>query len=272
LAIRVKAGIFTGIVAVAAIVGTACSGGSDRIDSSLPPPNVLNNLAGVYRKASIAGEGKSVTCPDFERNGANLGSPNSELIVNGIVVDTCSTKDELILGPTDKPGGTGRYRIVSLAGTEDGNYHASASQLILTRDLINGAKIAPAPLQRVVMSASFNSDGTLTLTPASQPVSYSLKTGFTSGFNPDGTLNGKAITPTVDPVSKTTNVIVLPRINDYARVNRDLTISVGPVGDSREVIDPPGYPRVRAIVQQFVKRVYPPDADPPPPTPAPAPR
>ncbi len=270
MAIRVKAGIFTGIVAVAAIVGTACSGGSDRIDSSLPPPNVLNNLAGVYRKASIAGEGKSVTCPNFDPSGANLGSPKSELVVNGVVVDTCSTDDELILGPTDKPGGTGRYRIKSLAGTEDGNYHPSASALILTRDLINGVKIAPAPLQRVVLSASFNADGTLTLTPATQPVSYSLKAGFTSGFNSDGSLNGSAIEPTVDPVTKTTNVIVLPRINDYAQVNRDLSISVGPVGDSRLIIEPTGYPRVRAIVQNFVKRVYAPDETPP--TPAPAPR
>jgi hypothetical protein len=268
LAIRVKAGIFTGIVAVAAIVGTACSGGSDRIDSSLPPPNVLNNLAGVYRKASITAEGKFVTCPDFSA-GSNLGSPKSDLVVNGVVVDSCSTDDLLILGPTDKPGGTGRYRLVSLTGVEDGNYHPTSSQLELTRDLINGTKIAPAPLQRVVMNATFNADGTLTLAAAPQPVGYALKAGFTSGFNSDGSLNSAAVEPQVDPVTRTTNVIVLPGINDIPQVNSDLSITVGPVANPLNIIEPAGYPRLRGTVQNFEKKVFAPDDVLPTPAPAP---
>jgi hypothetical protein len=269
LAIRVKAGIFTGIVAAGTIVGTACSGGSNRIDSSLPPPGVVRELAGVYRKASITAEGKTVTCPNFDPSGANLGSPRSELTVNGVVLDTCSNEDTLILGTLDTARGTGRYRIVSLSGTEDGTYRATSSQLVLIRDLINGVKIAPAPLQRLVMNATFNADGSLSLTPAVQPAGYTLRSGFTSAFNSDGSLNGAAIQPAVDPVSGTANVIVLPRMNDVAQLNRDLSISVGPVANSLRVIDPPGYPRVRQIAQSYAKKVFAPDAVQPTPAPAP---
>lgn len=269
MAIRVKAGFFTGIVAVAAIVGTACSGGSDRIDSSLPPPEVLSNLAGVYRKASISAEGKFVTCPDFT-SGSNLGSPKSDLVLNGVVIDSCSTDDILILGTTATAGGVGRYRIVSLAGTEDGNYQATDKQIVLTRDLVNGVKLSPAPLQRVVMNASYNSDGTLSLSAAPQSVGYTLNPGFTTGFNADGTLNAAAVTPTIDPVTRTTNVIVLSNINDVAQVNSDLSISVGPVANPLNIVEPVGYPRVRATVQNFTKKIFAPDETPPTPAPAPA--
>ena len=264
MAIRVKTGIFTGVVSAAAIAVTACSGGNQAV--SLPSSAVLNALPGVYQKTRIASEGRFVTCADPSE--IAVGDPVSRLTVNGLVVDTCGASDILILGTSTKSDGSGRYRIVTSAGTEDGTYKPGPAQITLVRDLVNGVALpATQSKQTTVVDAVYSTTGDLSVTPTPQPVSY-VAVGARPPFNADGSLNADSVTPAKNK-DGSVNVIVLSRSNDVAVLNTDLTVTVAPVPDSTAVIHPPSSPTVRAIQSDFVKKVYAPDAVPPTPAPAP---
>ena len=266
MAIRVKAGIFTGIVSSAAVLVTACSGGSNRAVTSLPPADILSALPGVYRKVSITAEGKTVSCPSSGE--LLVGTTKGTITVNGIVVDTCTGDDALILAAPTSTDGHGRYRIVTENGTEDGNYYPGATQLTLVQDRVNGAALpAGTPKHRTVLGATLTTSGLTKVGAIAQPVSFKLK-GTTPAFNADGSLNAGAIAPTTNS-DGSVNSIVLTLVNDIAYLNSDLTVSIGPVADPNAIIHPPGIPSVRGTVQALEKKAFAPDETPPTPAPAP---
>lgn len=266
MAIRVKASIFTGIVSSAVVLATACSGGSNRAVTSLPPADILSAVPGVYRKTSITAEGKTVSCPSSSE--LLVGTTKGTITVNGIVVDTCTGDDALILGASTAADGSGRYRIVTASGTEDGKYYPGASQLTLVQDRVNGAALpAGTPKHRTVLSATLTSSGVTQVVAVAQPVSFKLK-GTTPAFNADGSLNAAAITPTTN-ADGSVNSIVLTLVNDIAYLNSDLTVSIGPVADPNAILYPPGIPSVRGTVQTLSKQVFAPDEVAPTPAPAP---
>jgi hypothetical protein len=266
LAIRVKAGIFTGIVSSAAVLVTACSGGSNRAVTSLPPADILSALPGVYRKTSISAEGKTVSCP----SGSELlvGTTKGTIQVNGVLVDTCTGDEELILGASTATDGSGRYRLVTQTGTEDGKYYPGSSQIVLVQDRVNGAALPTGtPKHRTVLSATLTTNGLTQIAATAQPISFTLK-GATPAFNADGSLNASAITPVTNS-DGSVNMVVLTAVNDVAYLNSDLTVSIGPVADPNAIIHPPGIPSVRGTVVTLAKKVFAPDADAPTPAPAP---
>ena len=267
MAIRVKAGIFTGIVSSAAVLVTACSGGNNRSVTSLPSSDILSAIPGVYRKASISAEGKTVSCPGY--NELVVGTTVGTITVNDVIVDTCTATDALILGTSTAADGSGRYRIVTANGTEDGNYYPAVSSITLVRDRINGSALPTGtPKHRTVLSANLTSSGISEITPIAQPVSFKLK-GATAAFNADGSLNADAITP-VTNADGSVNSIVLTQVNDVAVLNTDLSVTIGPVANGNSILRPPGIPSVRGTTQSLTKQVFAPDEVAPTPAPAPA--
>lgn len=265
MAIGVKASIFTGIVSSAAVLVTACSGGNGSA-TSLPPADILSALPGVYRKTSISAEGKTVSCPSSGE--LLVGTTKGTIRLNGVLVDTCTGDDALILGASTATDGSGRYRIVTETGTEDGKYYPGANQIVLVQDRVNGAALpAGTPKHRTVVSATLTTSGVTQIAAIPQPVGFKLK-GTIPAFNADGSLNASAIAPVTNS-DGSVNSVVLTAVNDVAYLNSDLTVSIGPVADPNAIVHPPGIPSVRGTVQTLAKQVFSPDEVAPTPAPAP---
>ena len=235
------------VFSLASVVVAGCSGGST--DSTVPPPTLSRNVAGIWRRYQIGIEGTRVSCPDP----ASLLAPNTrELTVNNIVVDTCGSNETLIFGNPSSLG-KGRYRMVTLRGTEDGSYTLTGDTLTLVRDAVNGSylkDLAPAQApQRTVYSVTLVEDS-MNIVPISQPVGLTKKDSSLPAFREDGSIIASNIVPVLN-ADGTVNTVVLPGINDAAVVNADLSITVGPVASGASADDTPGLVRVRAVENTF---------------------
>ncbi len=252
------------VFGLAAVVVAGCSGGST--DSEVPPPTQSRNVAGAWRRHQIGIEGTRVSCPDP----ASLLAPNTrELTINNIVVDTCGSNETLIFGESTSLG-KGRYRMVTLRGTEDGNYILTGDTLTLVRDAINGTylkNLSPTQSpQRTVYSVKLDKDS-MTIVPISQPVGLTKKDSTLPAFREDGSIIASNIVPILNS-DGTVNTVVLPGTNDSAVVNSDLSITVGPVASGSSADDTPGLVRVRGVENTF--QFIPADPEKPVPTPLPA--
>ena len=261
--IRVRIG--WSILGLVSVVTAGCSGGS--IDSKVPPPSLTRNVSGIWRRQQIGIEGTRVSCPDAKEL---LAPSTRELIVNNIVVDTCSSSEILIFG-TQVSLGRGRYRLVTLRGTEDGSYTLTEDRLVLVSDAINGTYLknlipAQAP-QRTVYSVTLL-DGAIRIVPIPQPVGLARKDSSKLAFREDGTIIASNTTP-ITNADGTVNTVVLPGINDVATVNSDLSITIGSVANGATADDTPGLVRVRGVENTF--QFIPADPAVTVPTPLPAP-
>lgn len=252
------------VFGLAAVAMAGCGGSTD---STVPPPTVSRNISGVWRRYQIAIEGTRVSCPDPKE----LLAPNTrELTINNVVVDTCGSSESLTFG-TPTSVGTGRYRLVTLRGTEDGTYTITGDTLTLVRDAVNGKylkNLVPAQAsQRTVYSVSIV-NSVIRITPIAQPVSLKKVDSSLPAFREDGSIIASNVTP-VPNADGTINTIVLPGTNDVATVNPDLSITVGPIASGAGTDDTPGFVRVRAVENAF--QFQPADPTSPAPTPMPAP-
>jgi hypothetical protein len=243
--IRVRIG--WSIFGLASVALAGCSGGS--LDPAVPPATLTRDVAGIWRRYQIGIEGTRVTCPDAK----DLLAPNTnELIVGRIVVDTCGSSEMLVFG-TQTSLGKGRYRLVTLNGTEDGSYTLTGATLTLVRDAVNGTYLknlspAQAP-QRTVFSVTVV-EGVMRIVPLSQPVGLTKKDSSQPAFREDGSIIASNVTPIMNS-DGTVNTVVLPGINDVAVVNPDLSITIGPVASGSNADDTPGLVRVRGVENSY---------------------
>jgi hypothetical protein len=235
-----------GVFGLATVAIAGCGGSSD---SAVPPQTVSRNIAGVWRRSQIGIEGTRVSCPDPK----NLLAPNTrELTINNIVVDTCGSSETLILGTATTPG-KGRYRMVTLRGTEDGNYAFSGDTLTLVRDAVDGTylknQVPPQASQRTVYSVVLV-DNTITISPVAQPVGLKKVNAALPAFREDGSIIASNVTPVINS-DGTVNTVVLPGVNDVATVNADLSITIGSIAAGTGTDDTPGLVRVRGVENSF---------------------
>lgn len=252
------------VFGLAAVAIAGCGGSND---GAVPPPTVSRDISGTWRRYQIGIEGTRVSCP----NAKDLLAPTTrELTVNSVVIDTCGASESLILGTASSPG-KGRYRLITLRGTEDGTYTFNGGSLTLVRDAVNGTylkNLSPAqPAQRTVYNVSLV--GTvLTMTPVSQPVGLKKVDASQPAFREDGSIIASNVTPILN-ADGTVNTVVLPGVNDVATVNTDLSITIGPIASGSNADDTPGLVRVRAVENAY--QFVPADSTSTPPTPMPAP-
>lgn len=252
------------VFGLAAVTIAGCGGSND---GAVPPPTVSRNISGVWRRYQIAIEGTRVSCPDPKE----LLAPNTrELTINNVVVDTCGSGESLTFG-TSTSAGTGRYRLATLRGTEDGTYTITGDTLTLVRDTVNGTylkNLVPAqPSQRTVYSITLVNN-VIRMTPVSQPVALKKVDSSKPAFREDGSIIASNVTPVLNG-DGTVNTVVLPGTNDVATVNPDLSITVGPIASGSNADDTPGLVRVRAVENAF--QFVPADPTVTSPTPMPAP-
>ena len=261
--IRVRIG--WSIFGLACVALGGCSGGSQ--DASVAPVTLTRDIAGIWRRYQIGIEGTRVSCPDAKEL---LAPSTRELVVNSIVVDTCGSNEMLVFG-TQTSRGKGRYRFITLRGTEDGSYTFTSDSLTLVRDAVNGTYLrnqnpSQAP-QRTVYSVTVV-EGVMRLVPVSQPVGLTKKDSGKPAFREDGTIIASNVTPVLN-ADGTVNTVVLPGFNDVAIVNSDLVITVGSVATGANADDTPGLVRIRGVENTF--QFVPSDPSVVIPTPLPAP-
>lgn len=270
MANRKRAGIIGGALVLVPAAIAGCSGGTNRTDNSVQVAITTRAIDGVWRKSSIATRTRWVSCSD--PNQTIIGSPISELTENGVVVDTCSPYESIIVGATDSKG-NGRYRLVGQRSTEDGAYHFDGTTLTLTRDTIDSVpfknKVPAQPNQRLVFRVTFNdADQSFTITPVPQTVALKKVDATQPAFRADGTLVVENVTPVLN-ADKSISVIILPELSDFATVNSDLSVSVGPTASPAGVVDPPGFPKQHSVSFTFTYQPDTPGQTRPTPGPAP---
>lgn len=229
---------------VAGTVLAGCSGGSQRIDSSVPFSD-FRNVSGTWRITALTGAGKRLTCQDPD---SILGSPLTELTDRGVVVASCGANDTYTFS-TMNSAGRGRYRIDALGNSEEGAYQVSGENLILVRDTANGAGLS-APLQRMVLRITVDGEN-LIFSPVAQPTAYRKLAD--PAFNEDGSINAANVTPVLNS-DDTVNVIVLPNTDTVPIVQPDLSIVPGIPDSAKDATDTPGFVR-RYDVSFTVKKL-----------------